>query len=134
MLYCCCFTPHGCYVLLSKHLLLPSFLFMCSLKYNGTEPYSSFLARIMFHYEKHLPGPNITVDTVTSGAGGEKMMNMMMDLAVKEWLEKIHPSLIDKVKFEYGVQIKSGIRISALAPQIAKAIPGFTQENDKYKK
>ena len=66
------------------------------------------------------------------------MSIMLMDMAVKDWLEKIHPGLIDKVKIEFGVQIKAGTRISALAPQIAKAIPSLlkkmnTTRNDVIK-
>ena len=99
-----------------------------SLKYTGSESYSSFLARINFHLENHLPPANIEVDMINSGVNGEKMSIMIMDLAVKDWLQKIHPDLIDRVKIEYAVQIKAGTRLSALAPQIAKAIPGLLKK------
>ena len=105
-----------------------SLLDIASMKYDSSESYSSFLARIQFHMENHLPPASITVDHVSSGANGESMSIMVMDLAVKEWLEKIHPSLIDRVKIEYGVQIKEGIRLSALAPQISKAIPSLLKK------
>ena len=53
---------------------------------------------------------------------------MLMDLAVKDWMEKIHLALIDRVKIDYGVQIKAGMRLSQLAPQIAKAIPSILKK------
>ena len=104
-----------------------SLLDIASMKINASEPYSSFLARIQFHLENHLPSAGITVDNISSGTG-EKMTIMVMDLAVKDWLDKIHPGLIDRVKIEYGVQIKEGIRLSALAPQITKAIPSMLKK------
>ena len=105
-----------------------SLLDISAMKYDSSESYSSFLARIQFHLENHLPPPDVTVDNISSGAEGESMSIMVMDLAVKEWLEKIHPSLIDRVKIEYGVQIKEGTRLSALAPQIGKAIPSLLKK------
>ena len=105
-----------------------SFLDLSSMKYNGTESYSSFLQRIMFHIENHLPGGGLTVDNISSGATGEKMSIMLMDMAVKDWMEKIHPALIDRVKIDYGVQIKAGMRLSQLAPQISKAIPSILKK------
>ena len=60
-----------------------SLLDITSMKLSASESYSSFLARIMFHLENHLPGAGITVDNITSG-GGEKMSIMVMDLAVKD--------------------------------------------------
>ena len=110
-----------------------SLLDISSMKYNGSEPYNSFLARIQFHLENHLPKAGITVDGISSGPSGEKMTIMISDLAVKEWLEKIHPGLIDSVKIEYGAQIKEGARLSALAPQISKAIPSLLKKLNNNK-
>ena len=109
-----------------------SLLDIASMKLSASESYSSFLARIMFHLENHLPGAGITVDNITSGPG-EKMSIMVMDLAVQNWLDKIHPSLIDRVKIDYGVQIKGGARLSALAPQIIKAIPSMLKKLNSTK-
>ena len=109
-----------------------SLLDIASMKLNTSEPYSSFLARIQYHLENHLPTAGITVRNVSSGTG-ESMSIMVMDLAVKDWLQKIHPGLIERVKIEYGVQIKEGIRLSALAPQIAKAIPSMLKKIDNTK-
>ena len=50
-----------------------SLLDISSMKYNGSEPYNSFLARIQFHLENHLPKAGITVDGISSGPTGEKM-------------------------------------------------------------
>ena len=105
-----------------------SFLDLSSLKHNGSESYSSFLARIMYHLENHLPSAGTVVDGISAGLTGEKMSIMVMDMAVWIWLEKINPVLVDRVKIEYGVQIKQGFRISALAPQIAKAIPSILKK------
>ena len=110
-----------------------SFLDLSSMKYNGTESYSSFLQRIMFHIENHLPEGGITVDNIQSGETGEKMSIMLMDMATKDWMEKIHPSLIDRVKIDYGVQIKAGMRLSQLAPQISKAIPSILKKINSTK-
>ena len=109
-----------------------SLLDIASMKMSTSESYSSFLARILFHLENHMPGAGITVDNVASG-NGESMSIMVMDLAVKDWLEKIHPSLIERVKIEYGVQIKEGVRLSKLAPQIAKAIPSMLKKINNTK-
>ena len=110
-----------------------SFLDLSSLKYNGSESYSSFLARILFHLENHMPKAGAEVDGITAGPAGEKMSIMIMDMATWIWLEKISPILVDRVKIEYGVQIKQGMRISALAPQIAKAIPSIIKKASNTK-
>ena len=109
-----------------------SLLDIASMKMSTSESYSSFLARIMFHLENHLPGAGITVDNIASG-DGEPMSIMVMDLAVTTWLDRIHPQLIDRVKIDYGVQIKEGTRLSALAPQITKAIPSMLKKLNNTK-
>ena len=105
-----------------------SFLDIASLQYNGSESYLTFLARIKFHLENHLPPGGTTVDGITTPPGGDLMSVAMLDIATYIWLDRVDKRLIERVKIEFGVQIKEGARISKLAPQIAKSIPGMLKK------
>ena len=104
-----------------------SFLDIALIKHNGTESYSTFLARIIYHIENNKAPGGLVINGISSGTG-DKMDITKMDLAVTIWLEKIDARLIERVKIEYGVQIKQGRRLYELSPQIAKAIPSMLKK------
>ena len=104
-----------------------------TLVYTKAESYASFYAKVVYFIEMNMAGPGITVDYVNTGADGDKISVTLLDLAAVIWLGKIDPRLYDRVKQDYAVQIKNGTRLSALVPQIAKAIPGILKNLDSLK-
>ena len=104
-----------------------------TLVYTKSESYASFYAKIVYFIEMNLAPPNCTTDNVNTGVEGDKLSVTLMDLAAVYWLGKIAPRLYERVKQDYAVQIKQGIRLSQLVPQIAKAIPGILNTMDRVR-
>ena len=100
----------------------------------STESYQLFYAKILYLMERNLAPPNKTVDTISTGQEGDKLTVSNMDHAAVIWLMQIDPRLFAKIQVEYAVQIKNGMLLSELVPQIAKAIPGMLKSLDGVKK
>ena len=82
-----------------------AFLDLALIKYNGTESYSTFLARIIYHIENNKAPGGLVINGISLGSD-YTMDITKMDLAVTIWLEKLDVRLIEQVKIEYGVQIR----------------------------
>ena len=93
--------------------------------YDKSESHLSFFHKIIYMIESNMAPGAITVDHVTTGANGDKLSVTLMDVAAVMWINKLDPRLYDRVKVEFAVRIKNGERLSAMVPDIAKAIPGM---------
>ena len=111
-----------------------SFLDLATLEYKKTESYFTFYHRILYMIEQNLAPAAVTVDQITTPAGGDKLSVSMMDVAASWWLMKIDPRLPEHIKSAYSVQIRNKQRLSELVPQIAKSIPGILKRLDGFKK
>ena len=55
------------------------------------ESFRQFFDRIVAHARLHLAGPNISVDGVSSGTGGDQMSISLLNFLAVDWLRKISP-------------------------------------------
>ena len=101
-----------------------------NISYDKSESYLSFFHKLLYHAESNLAPANMTVDHVTTGADGDSLTVTMMDLVALQWLSKVDMKLIDRVKVDFAVRIKQGERLSAMVPDIAKALPGILKQMD----
>ena len=101
-----------------------------NISYDKSESYLSFFHKLLYHAESNLAPANMTVNHVTTGADGDSLTVTLMDLVALQWLSKIDIRLIDRVKVDFAVRIKQGERLSAMVPDIAKALPGILKQMD----
>ena len=67
-----------------------SFLDIALIKYNGTESYSTFLARIIYHIENNKAPGGLVINGISSGTG-DRMDITKKDLAGTMWLAESEP-------------------------------------------
>ena len=73
------------------------------------ETYRQYFDRLLSHARQHLPGANVTVDGITSGANGEQMTIQMMNFVAMDWLNRINPQLVAIVKTEYSRELRENV-------------------------
>ena len=93
--------------------------------YDKSESNLNFFHKIIYLIESNMAAAAITVDHITTGAIGDKLSVTLMDVAAVMWINNLDPRLYDRVKVEFAVRIKNRERLSAMVPDIAKAIPGM---------
>ena len=77
-----------------------------SMQQTPNESYRQFYDRLLAHTRLHLPGPNLTVDGISSGDNGESMSIAVMNIVALHWLQKINGQLVDIVKLEYSKELR----------------------------
>ena len=111
-----------------------SFLDYEDIKYNREDRYIDLYDKLVYHVMNHLcpagtSNPNSsdkvlpTADTLTLSHRN----NIAMD-----WLRKIDPALIKIVKLEYSKDLKAGIPLAALVPDISENIEAMLHRNKTH--
>ena len=104
-----------------------------NLTHDKAESYASFFHKLVYHIEMNLAPADIEVNHVKTGEDGDELSVTLLDMAALLWLTKIDQRLVERVKLDYAVQIKNGLRLSQLVPTIAKALPGMLKTMNSVK-
>ena len=102
-------------------------------KKKSAESYEVFYAKIVYLMQQNMAPQGKTVRYITTPVGGDKLTVTNLDHAALFWLMKIDSRLIDKIETDYAVQIREGLLLSELVPQIAKALPNILKRLDGVK-
>ena len=99
----------------------------------SAESYEVFYAKIVYLMQQNMAPQGKTVRYITTPAGGDKLSVTNLDHAALIWLMKIDSRLVDKIEVDYATQIREGLLLSELVPQIAKALPNILKKLDGVK-
>ena len=94
------------------------------------ESYRQFFDRMLSHARLHLPPAGSTADGIITAPGGEQMSIGLMNMVAINWLQRIHPLLVDIVRIEYSAELRGDVQLAALVPRIANNVDSmFAKHN-----
>ena len=92
-----------------------------SLNKQPSENYRQFYDRMLQHIRLHLAPNGAKVEGITNSST-DVITISLMNLVALQWLRKCHAGLIEIVRKEYSIELKSGTQLAALVPKIAPNI------------
>ena len=94
------------------------------------ETHRQFYERLLQHVAQHLAPADVKVEQVRN-AVADKMSISLMNMTALQWLRKTEPSLIDIVRIEYSVELRSNTQLAELVPRIALNIDSLLRRYNK---
>ena len=94
------------------------------------ETHRQFYERLLQHVAQHLAPADVKVEQVRN-AVADKMSISLMNMTALQWLRKTEPSLIDIVRTEYSVELRSNTQLAELVPRIALNIDSLLRRYNK---
>ena len=98
------------------------------------EPYRQLYDRMVSFVSKHLM-PRTTalteVDGVEIPTAGDQLSVSLLNLVALQWVNKIHPELLQIVRTEYAKELRENVALAALVPRIALSIDAMLSKYDK---
>ena len=92
-----------------------------ALKRESDENYLQFFERLLQHARLHLAQSGAEVGHLKLNKN-EEMSISLMNMFALQWLRKSSPDLINIVKTEFSTELKSGVQLAKLVPDIAPNI------------
>ena len=98
------------------------------------EPYRQLYDRMVSFVTKHLMNRSATlpeVDGIAIPEGGDQLSVSLLNLVALQWINKIHPELLQIVRTEYAKELRENVALAALVPRIALSIDAMLSKYDK---
>ena len=92
-----------------------------NLRKDTDENYQQFFERLLQHSRLQLAPAGSEVGNLKPKKP-EEMSISLMNMIALQWLRKIDPKLIDMVRTDYSTELKSGVQLAKLVPDISTNI------------
>ena len=100
-----------------------------------SEPYRQFYDRMVAFVTKHLVKGHKTkksnLDGIDVPAGGDILTASLLNLVALQWIEKIHPEMLNIIRTEYAKELRENTSLFTLVPRIALSVDAMLAKYDK---